>query len=67
MFEVEVTLAVQAAIAEYMASCSRHGIAVPAGLHLLSVEVALLRGHKHQVSLALTLFDHQSSAAICWP
>ena len=47
----EVYVSVQAAIAEYLASCSRHGVAVPAGLHLLSVDVALLKGHKHQVSL----------------
>lgn len=43
-------VSVQAAIAEYLRSCSRHGIAVPAGLHLLTVDVALLRGHKFQAS-----------------
>lgn len=50
VFHSELILQVQAAIAQYLASCSRHGLAVPAGLHLLSVDVALLRGHKHQVS-----------------
>ena len=50
MWHAELSLGVQAAVAQYLASCSRQGIAVPAGLHLLSVDVALLRGHKHQVS-----------------
>lgn len=45
----------QAAIAEYLGSCSRHGVAVPAGLHLLAVDVALLRGHPHQVTRLLLL------------
>ena len=39
----------QAAVAEYLASCGRHGVTVPAGLHLLAVDVALLTGHPHQV------------------
>ncbi|KAL3156053.1 hypothetical protein ABBQ32_013041 [Trebouxia sp. C0010 RCD-2024] len=43
----------EAAIAQYLASCSWQGIAVPAGLHLLSIDVALLRGHKHQVVCSL--------------
>lgn len=43
----------EAAIAEYLGSCCRHGIAVPPGLHLLAVDVALLRGHPHQVVAAL--------------
>ncbi|KAL0046520.1 hypothetical protein WJX82_002723 [Trebouxia sp. C0006] len=43
----------EAAIAEYLGSCCRHGIAVPAGLHLLAVDVALLTAHPHQVVTAL--------------
>lgn len=39
----------EAAVAEYLGSCGRHGVAVPAGLHLLAVDVALLTGHPHQV------------------
>ena len=39
----------QAAVAEYLGSCGRHGVAVPAGLHLLAVDVALLTDRPHQV------------------
>ena len=45
----DVGLYLQAAIAQYMSSCCRHGVTVPAGLHLLALDVALLRGHSHQV------------------
>ncbi|KAL0036895.1 hypothetical protein WJX77_003973 [Trebouxia sp. C0004] len=43
----------EAAIAEYLSSCSRHGIGVPPGLYLLAVDVALLTAHPHQVVAAL--------------
>ena len=65
MPEIEVIISVQAAIAEYLASCSRHAIVVPAGLHLLSVDVALLKGHQHQVRLLSAVIRPQSSSAIC--
>ena len=50
---LDVRLILQAAIAQYLGSCCRHGITMPAGLHLLAIDVALLRGHSHQVSLTL--------------
>ncbi|KAA6415276.1 MAG: hypothetical protein FRX49_13638, partial [Trebouxia sp. A1-2] len=43
----------EAAIAEYLGSCCRHGIAVPPGLHLLALDVALLTAHPHQVVTTL--------------
>ena len=57
-------ISVQAAIAEYLASCSRYGVAVSAGLQLLSVDVALLKGHKHQVSRRSAVIVPHSNFAI---
>ena len=55
----------QAAVAECIASLAKHGLPIPAGLHALSVDIALQQGHGPQVHPIHVPFARSALRSMC--